>query len=728
MREKKCSIVICANIIKNVKTLFQLVCILITLSTLTAEMCRPDDCPSSNLDSQKSKWLGKPSSFNNSNEDSGDEIMKFIEDQVDVLPFAKHSKVVFVMGAEHSAKTTLVLFLTDADLEAVETAPNSGKLMYIDKDGPLNEYALNIDPNIIPGLIPNRANGIEFYVIPQVNVTADVKHDITGMHLKQRLFKFASGIKFLFTLSHDCIRRGYNNYDGREELRELARNATELIEDIDKYKDSMALVITEVEYDPKNHDHSEMLKAAEVIGQTMNDFANMKKKPNITMDEEDDYDNNVKFLHIFEERLPNGVFLKLGIFRAANESGFVSDMELVQDGKHQIRNVIQENLVYADNKNTDFHYNIHSDSRDRIEEMMEVTDQRISDDILNINKNLQNIHVKFEEDISEIKVLFEKMDNGLEAVSQIDATEPKMFVKQVLAASKELEIEIPSKTIDNTLKHIEFMDFARNLDEISATKAYKIKIGVQDTQKYLSESKDWYKYLLSLHDILSEYKVQKNVTDYNDEVGLIMERCIIERNEYRNVTDIGLKELLESIGNEIPPMIESLTVNFFKLQKLAAVLHRTMIDQATKYCSPGKILVKGYNVKVSSYIEMECPGELKFIEIFAANNLFIDADIDKRGQQVQIFFIAPFWEIIGNRTFILDGIDAERILPNQALNGNVTSVDGKIGIPGKAGGSAGCFLAIGQKYINDENLKVLLNGGKGGHAQNGGHGTYTKIY
>lgn len=709
MRKKKSSTVFCIKII---------ISILIASLPLGATM----------EDTQSSEWPEKTSLFDDSNEDSNDDtanaIMDFLEDQVDVLPFAKYKEIVFVVGAEHTNKTTLILLLTDADLMAVEAGAGTGKFIYIDRDGPYNEYSSNIDSSIIPSLIPNKDSGIEYYILPQVNDMNDVKRDITGTHLKQRLFKFAKSVKFLCTLSHYTVQNGFNGpYIERAEIRELAINAAQLIVDLNKYKNSIAVVVTNVKTQLDIDDSDVVENASQAIRAAIEDIKYTIDKGESTDEEVKLYRKSIEFLEILRiQENETGEYSRISVFRLANSPGMVSEMEWIQEEKFEIRNMVRENLIFVPKLFSDFHYNIGQDSMSQLHKTVAVTVERMLDDISDINSDLINIHVKFEEDNWDLTLLQEQMNKSFQVISEIEATDPKLFVQQILVAGETLGIDLSTDNINTMLKHIEFLDFTRELGGVSPIDTFQVENGVEESEVYLYESKDWYSFLLNLHDILSAYQVQKHVTDFYENVTRVIELSNIERNEYKNVTDIGLKDLLMRVGMILPPSIEKLTVSFNKLQKLVAVLQRTMIEEAIKFCSPGKITVKGYNIKLSSYTAMNCSGDVKFIEIFVSNNLFIDDDINESGKEAHLFFIAPTWEVIGKRRFILNGIEGEPPTLEDADDGNKTHVNGETGIAGNPGISAGCFLAIGNKFINDENLEIQLNGGRGGNAQHGGKG------
>lgn len=137
-------------------------------------------------------------------------------------------------------------------------------------------------------------------------------------------------------------------------------------------------------------------------------------------------------------------------------------------------------------------------------------------------------------------------------------------------------------------------------------------------------------------------------------------------------------------------------------------------------CSSNKLVVKGIDIKMSDVLKETCIDKVNFIEIFALDKFTIDVDIDKSGQKVQLAIIAPVWEVIGNRKIILNGSPADAHSTSQALD---SVGDGRHGKPGKPGNAAGSFFGVGKAFINDINLKIYMNGGRGGPGQDGGKGS-----
>lgn len=174
----------------------------------------------------------------------------------------------------------------------------------------------------------------------------------------------------------------------------------------------------------------------------------------------------------------------------------------------------------------------------------------------------------------------------------------------------------------------------------------------------------------------------------------------------RNIDDIDLKELAQNVGCEFYYTIETIQVNPFKLKILKLVLVQAMDSSLNILREENKLRVKGYKVKISD-IGRHCSDAINHIDVFAINNLFIDADIEKTGKNAHLSFVAPKWYSFGDRKLIMNGADGKPC-SESAVNGV----------------AAGNFLGIGQKCFNDQHLEIHLNGGKGGIGQNGGKGLF----
>lgn len=658
------------------------------------------------------QMIGQDTTTSNSSVHS---ILEFLDDHIDELKFAKNQEIVFVIGTTDSDHnpTTLISLITDAELAAIETEPCSGVFIFVDKDGPLHQYSRNVVPELIPQLLPDKERGVDYYIMPNFNVATDVRSDLTAWHLVQRSLQFATdGVKFMLTLSSSKneVKRKPST-EAKRKMRQLIRSATSFINDIDKYSEAISLIVTNVEYDPDESDIDEIQNVGYLLRKSMDDI--YFELETSTPEESNALKKDIQLLKILLRKTKNE-YTKLKIMRVANETGLVNDMPIFQKEKVEIMSMVRKNTKYIPADENDFSFNISNETNAVVPELVKEIKRRLSADVAIIDEMVKNIYTEAEEKVFDLDVLFAKMEKGYEAISQIKADDPRSLVQLIIKAADGLKIEISLSALDDILKHAEVYYFLIRLEGRHNSRLLHTANSLVEATKYLKDSKIWYAYLLKLHDILSEFKVQKNVEDYQKYVSDVMELCTIDQREQKKVKDIGLKQFLKLIGvASLDPTIEDMTVNSSKLKKLIAVLHRTMQDYGTKFCSPKRLLVQGYNVKISDVIKMNCSGDIQFREIFVINNLFIDADINEVGVDLQLMIISPSWEIIGTRSITLNGKDAEMHSQSAAPNGEGQNINGVAGKPGKKGFSAGCFTAVGDKFINDGELKVYLTGGRG---------------
>lgn len=345
--------------------------------------------------------------------------------------------------------------------------------------------------------------------------------------------------------------------------------------------------------------------------------------------------------------------------------------------------------------------------RDLIQEIH----NRMIVDVHSIDDKIKQFYVDLES--SHEKLLYEIILDGYLKISNIGLCEPKKYENQLIDAVYKLRLDI---SIDDFKEHVKFLDFLYEFNGHGMVDSFKIDYRLTKTIEFLRDAKKWYGYLDDLKGILYDY----GSLGGNDQViGNLIRKCNVTGNEKIKVSDIGLNQLLERMNSTVPPALAETKIDSPKLKALKALLHQTLIDRVRIVCGKNELLVKGYDVNISEFNQIYC--EARKIEICALHKVFIDADIDKTGEGVQITIVAPIWEIVGDRRIILNGASG---VPHffHAPDGYIGKENGDDGLPGNPGGSAGHFIAIGNRFVNDELLKIKLNGGQGSNGQSGGKG------
>lgn len=246
----------------------------------------------------------------------------------------------------------------------------------------------------------------------------------------------------------------------------------------------------------------------------------------------------------------------------------------------------------------------------------------------------------------------------------------------------------------------------------------------------------WRSFFNSLYERLSEYKIQKNVKKYiaieeGDKKTNIRQGSEIEQKNVK-------KQFLDKIsGYNVSEFDYVMDEQFTEPQvrELNHILNITLKNTIDVKCIGSNKIIKGSYISIkklisNNYLENNCVSldedEPQSIAILALNTIFIDADI--LSPEGLITFIAPNWDIVGNRKIDLSGLDADYKSLNDAdddVDDNAIDssdrckIPGKNGAPGLPGNPGGIFFGIGQRFVNGQSLKIFANGGKGSDGEDG---------
>lgn len=664
------------------------------------------------------------------NVDSMTSILVFMNNFARKLRFGDQKNVVLILGNTGSGKTTLTSLLSGVELEAKEVVPGSGEFVIVDEKDLISGKSTTVSKTEIPELMHDVVHKIAYYDCPGFNDSRGVEHDISVSYLIRKLIKFADSVKLVFAISFTSVRYGVGD---RRDFMDLAKHAINFAKNIERYRDGIALIVTKVEnrYVKGNLvEDDKMIEAiAEFLKQAKIDLENINQQPDISTEDKEFNRKKITFIDILLEKNQKDEYTKIGIMRLADDSGPVKDIELLQVEKTTIFKMINRNLKFVSKENTDFGYTISEETKNRVHDKMEEMQDRLTNDVRSIGHEIYTFYLQQEKHISDLNVLKEKFSIAHQKLSEIESNDPRVFVKLITNVANKLEIGI---TIDNSNQfwnHMECVDFINAISKINFSNSFNVSVGLDDVKKYLIESRNWYYFLIELHDKLSEYDVQQE----KSKIDVSQFLKSISENHETNSYIVELEQLLNGVINLNYSTVENIQLNPFKLRSLETILKQTLNhDPITSELSTERFVAKGHNVKISDihriFEEKANPFGVKYIEVFAMNNLFIDADINLIGKKVQLSFIAPTWYVIGDRKINLNGKDGVSHSESKAADwrgGSQFKIYGENGLPGLPGGPAGHFIGIGKKFFNANKLEIHISGGNGSAGQDGGNGSYT---
>lgn len=242
---------------------------------------------------------------------------------------------------------------------------------------------------------------------------------------------------------------------------------------------------------------------------------------------------------------------------------------------------------------------------------------------------------------------------------------------------------------------------------------YTLPNRVNEIMKSLHNTNNWYNFLINLSGKITPVIADRSRKMLNS----LDQKCKKPVSDKFNVSDIGLKEFLTQMSlPTVPHNVENYQVNLFELRMLIKILDQIVVGYNVSQ-SGNKLSVKGTNIKISDVIRMDEWNQATTIELLALQSILIYADINRIGHNVQLTFIAPVWDISGQRQINLNGAAGTPHPHPMAINGE----NGK---PGTPGSPAGSFFGVGSHFSHNNTLSILANGGNGAAGQNGGHGRF----
>lgn len=636
---------------------------------------------------------------------------------------SKH--IVLIAGNVQTNKLALISHLTDPNLIAggnsgvhVDTRSNLPVDDDTDTDNSNQINECNYTNTIIPRLISDKLNGIDYYNCPSVGAQQTIEHDIVAMESVKKLLNCSPRrMKLVFTINLPPNRMFEVS---RADFLSLAEQATTLIKNITKYRNSTMLVVSEFQDAYTNNDGQyQFIDDNNMIGRVVTFLHRIKHSLEGTNRW---YPEHIKakiieFINILLEK-QDDEYMRIGISRLQLHDSSAKNFELLYEEKQRIISILNYRLEYVAALPMDFNTAITDEMENHIRQRIVDVQNHLSHDVNSIDLAIKEFYAWKETNMSDVYAFDAEISAAILKLStQIRPDQQKPFIGQIISIINELNISISDHYIDQFAKHIEYIDLVKNVTAIkSNANQQRIFIPItplKSTIRYLNDMKKWYSFVIKLSTGMDRYEAQQQIS--LSDVGNLLGNCnAFDKNSetHISINDIGLAEFAVKIDSgKIYQMVANMTVNGNMLNALKMAVGWAFRPIRVK-CTVNKFTVMGYNVKISELISNVCLKSAKIIEVFAWNKLFIDADINKIGQRAQIAFIAPIWEIIGERRVILSGENA------QVHTDGVCQMD-EDGRPGLPGGSSGHFIGIGNAFTNDQQLEVVTVGGKGGDGENG---------
>ncbi|GFS38772.1 uncharacterized protein NPIL_616941 [Nephila pilipes] len=313
--------------------------------------------------------------------------------------------VTLVLGNTGSGKSTFTQWIAGDDSKLISVEVKEGTGDYTIEDNSRTGNSTAESKTIIPRLVIQNEKRTAYYDCPDFSDTRSTSHDIATAHFIKKVLDCSEKVKMVFVISHPFVRKGVD----RQEFMKLLRHATELIKDIDKFRNSITLVVTKVDAKYIKQGRNFVLVADDKVIEAIADFLQEAKQyleqtkanSNSSEKEQQFYNNAINFINALLVKADDSA-TKIGIFRRPEEPGPLNEMELLREGKTHVEKILYEKLSFAEKNENDFGYTVSQKSKNDINDLAEEINKKLWSDVSRIAEKIQIFYRSAMEEIKDI--------------------------------------------------------------------------------------------------------------------------------------------------------------------------------------------------------------------------------------------------------------------------------------------------------------------------------------
>ncbi|XP_049822085.1 uncharacterized protein LOC126265268 isoform X2 [Aethina tumida] len=612
----------------------------------------------------------------------------------------RHNQVIMFLGNTGSGKSSLAQFIAGDNSKLISKSVD--ELDFIIEDYGNKIGSGTTSKTLFPEIL--KTNGRIYYDCPGFGDTRNVAKEISIAYFNKQIIDRVKSVKLIFVVGYPSVRKGVD----RQDFRRLVQHVCNFVSDINRFKNSIALIVTKVD----NLYSKGKLASDEIIingiAKFINEYQNELKVSLIeaTPDEKIKIRKFIDFTNILLIKKGNA-FSRIALFRRPDREGLVSKIQPMQQNKIKIIDLITNNVSYQYKIEADFLYSLSGDAQLHMQYIVKEVNNKLLQTIQIIGEKIIYVYSVYEKESIDIFINLNFYKTALSQLSDLKSTQNlDSFIFKLITFLKTNNLNINSLFLTDLFKWksklVFFQKFITtpNLDNPQWHNALKVLID------YLSNKVQNYLYFNGLYNKLSEYSIEyPNIT------------CFPDPNYYsdtpRHVDEVTKKSLQPlSLSN---PSISDLKLDMTNMQILCNLLDTLkpleIINNEKSNCT----VVRGHNIKLSE-VKYD---KSKPLCLYSMNVIYIDQDLKWPSGTVYLF--SPQCKIIGNRTINLDGLDGNFGGTRQPQEFTSTpGAHGKPGRPGRTGQTGGLFFGFSQS--SGGNLVISANGGKGENGENGQKG------
>jgi GTP-binding protein EngB required for normal cell division len=355
-----------------------------------------------------------------------DEIIALLDTKYNFDEALLKRTVVFFVGVTGVGKSTACQFLAgNPKLKAIKV--ESTDTFYItDGDDRVSESTTKSKTSI-PEFVPIPNTDTVLVDCPGFSDTQGVKYDIADTYFTKQVLDRSEQVKIMVTTSFSSVQIGVD----RTGFTKLLEHLVLFIKDIDKFKNSIGLLVTKVDkLTEEDQDENLQLIPDDRIIEGIGAFLETMKSELIEANNDNINAKQIEFVNIFTEKNANNEYSRIGIFRIPTNDQNVHTNRRLKKNKKDINNIMNNIILSSHTTPNDFGLSLSRDSIIFVAKMRESLKNRLPDIIdeytrvycqqqLHYASNLESIKTAISRSRQVVDLLQTKVDPNSTVVTDL---------------------------------------------------------------------------------------------------------------------------------------------------------------------------------------------------------------------------------------------------------------------------------------------------------------------
>lgn len=452
--------------------------------------------------------------------------------------------IVLIWGATGAGKSTFTQWIASdsSNLTARETVEETGDFIIEDAADRIGRVTTK-SKTIFPEQVVDAKTNTTYYDCPGFGDTRSASYDIASAYSIRAVTDHAQRAKILFVISHHSVKMG----EDRHSFSELVRNVVDLISDMDKLSDSIAIVVTKV----NNAYRGRHLVSDEVtikgIAHFLREYKKALEDDRLPGTKNSKLEKSIKFVEILLTFKENH-YPKIGIFRRPDDIGPLSEMDVLEGGKKKIHKMLEKELKFAKVNRKSFGCTISNSSKLNIISLTGAINKKISAIVNSIAQDVQLHFIGIVDEMTEqmklsvhsaagsfdllhAQQLYSKFLAGLDILTNTvenikELKDVNDLPKYIEGTIENLKCNVPQSSIDEIKNQLTYFNFFKEVsnetmffDSLTWANSFQTSLSLLfDNKQYVQKETNTLATLLNEKISLDVMKIAETIENHFDAV------------------------------------------------------------------------------------------------------------------------------------------------------------------------------------------------------------------